>query len=63
MIPRGPISGVCPAGTVPIYRVWNHRADTNHRYTIDIAVRNAMVAKGYIAEGSGPDAVTFCAPQ
>jgi len=58
-----PISGVCPAGTVPIYRVWNHRADTNHRYTIDIAVRNAMVAKGYIAEGSGPDAVTFCAPQ
>ena len=58
-----PISGVCPAGTVPIYRAWNHRADTNHRYTTDIAVRDAMVAKGYIPEGSGPNAVTFCGPQ
>ena len=58
-----PISGVCPAGTIPIYRAWNHRPDTNHRYTTDIAVRDAMVAKGYIAEGSGPNAVTFCSPQ
>lgn len=58
-----PISGVCPAGTRPIYRTWNHRADTNHRYTADIAVRNEMVAMGYIAEGSGPDVVTFCGPQ
>jgi Matrixin/Abnormal spindle-like microcephaly-assoc'd, ASPM-SPD-2-Hydin len=58
-----PISGVCPAGAVPIYRAWNRRADTNHRYTTDIAVRDAMVALGHIAEGSGPDAVTFCGPQ
>ena len=58
-----PISGVCPGGTIPIYRVWNRRADTNHRYTTDIAVRDAMVAKGYVAEGSGPNAVTFCSPQ
>lgn len=57
-----PLSGICPAGTTPIYRVWNHRPDTNHRYTTDIVVRNSMVAKGYIAEGSGPNAVTFCAP-
>ncbi|HET9340715.1 MAG TPA: choice-of-anchor D domain-containing protein [Casimicrobiaceae bacterium] len=57
-----PLSGVCPAGTQPIYRVWNRRPDTNHRYTTSLAVRNQMVAKGYAAEGSGPDAVTFCAP-
>jgi hypothetical protein len=57
------ISGVCPAGTIPVYRVWNHRPDTNHRYTTDINVRNQMVAKGYLPEGSGPDSVTFCSPQ
>ncbi|MEO8485351.1 MAG: choice-of-anchor D domain-containing protein [Betaproteobacteria bacterium] len=58
-----PISGVCPAGTAPIYRAWNHRPDTNHRYTASIAVRDSMVALGYIAEGSGPNVVTFCGPQ
>ncbi|HQU48414.1 MAG TPA: choice-of-anchor D domain-containing protein [Casimicrobiaceae bacterium] len=58
-----PISGVCAAGTIPVYRVWNHRADTNHRYTTNIGVRNQMVAKGYVPEGSGPDMVVLCAPQ
>lgn len=58
-----PLSGVCPGSTIPIYRTWNRRPDTNHRYTTDIAVRDAMVALGHIAEGSGPNAVTFCAPQ
>lgn len=58
-----PVSGVCAAGTVPVYRVWNARADTNHRYTTSLAVRNQMVALGHIAEGYGPDAVIFCAPQ
>ncbi|MFO1283841.1 MAG: choice-of-anchor D domain-containing protein [Burkholderiales bacterium] len=58
-----PISGVCPAGTVAVYRVWNARADTNHRYTTSAALRNQMVAQGYVAEGYGPDAVIFCAPQ
>lgn len=57
-----PVSGVCPAGTIPVYRVWNHRADTNHRYTTDINVRNQMVAKGYVAEGSGADVVALCSP-
>ena len=58
-----PVSGTCAAGTIPVYRVWNHRSDTNHRYTTDINVRNQMIAKGYIPEGSGPDAVIFCSPQ
>ena len=59
-----PTSGACPAGTDPVYRVWNRRlADTNHRYTASRSVRDAMVAQGYVAEGSGPDVVTFCAPR
>ena len=57
-----PLSGVCQAGTQPVYRVWNRRPDTNHRYTTSLAVRDQMVAKGYAPEGSGPSAVTFCAP-
>lgn len=48
------------AGLVPVYRLWNGRADSNHRYTTDKAVRDAMVATGYIAEGDGPDAIAFC---
>jgi hypothetical protein len=35
----------------------------NHRYTIDRALRDAMVAKGWVAEGDGPDAVAMCVPQ
>ena len=56
-------TGACPADTIPVYRVWNHRPDTNHRYTTDPALRKAMVAKGYVAEGSGPDIVFMCAPR
>jgi serine protease len=55
------VTGACPAGGVPIYRVWNNRADSNHRYTTSIATRDQMVAKGYIAEGYGPNNVTLCA--
>lgn len=57
------ITGACPAGTDPVYRAWNQRPDTNHRYTSVRSVRDAMVALGYVAEGSGPDLVTFCAPR
>jgi hypothetical protein len=56
------MTGACSAGTIPVYRVWNDRADSNHRYTTDRATRDAMVAMGYIAEGYGPDAVIMCAP-
>jgi hypothetical protein len=54
------VTGACPQGYVPIYRVWNKRSDTNHRYTTDRALRDAMVARGYVAEGYGPDAVIMC---
>jgi hypothetical protein len=62
MILPDPDTGACPAGTVPVYRVWNDRADTNHRYLTDRALRDEMVADGGIAEGYGPDRVDMCAP-
>jgi len=55
-------SGVCPQNTVPVYRLWNARTDSDHRYTTDAATRDAMVAKGYVAEGYGDNAVAMCAP-
>ena len=55
-------SGACPPGTSPVYRIWNARADSNHRYVTDPALRDAMVARGGTAEGYGPAGVAFCAP-
>jgi hypothetical protein len=54
-------TGACSATTIPVYRLFNNRRDANHRYTTDTSTRNAMLARGYIAEGYGPDAVVFCA--
>ena len=54
-------TGACPAGTVPVYRLWNQRFDSNHRYTIDPVVKAQMQARGYFPEGYGPDAVSMCA--
>ena len=56
------ITGSCPDGTVPVYRLFNQRADANHRYTTDPAVRTQMMAKGYVPEGYGPLGVALCAP-
>ena len=58
-----PTLGNCGAGQVPVYRVFTNRADANHRYTTDRGTRDAMVAKGWIAEGDGADTVVMCAPQ
>ena len=55
-----PANGVCPSGTVPIYRVYNNRwmyNDSNHRFTTDTAVVADLVAKNWVAEG-----VVMCAP-
>jgi DNA-binding beta-propeller fold protein YncE len=57
-----PVTGACKAGEVTVFRLWNNRADSNHRYTTDVAVKAAMLAKGYIAEGYGPDNSIMCAP-
>jgi hypothetical protein len=58
-----PLTGACGAGTAPIYRVWDQRADTNHRYVTSSGLRQQMVASGWIAEGYGPNQVIMCAPQ
>jgi hypothetical protein len=58
-----PAAGTCPASTTPIYRVFSNRPDANHRYMTDRAIRNQMVARGWLAEGDGPDLVVMCAPQ
>ena len=54
-------TGDCPAGTTPVYRLWNQRSDSNHRYTISAAIKGDMLAAGYLAEGYGPNAVAMCA--
>ena len=59
-----PATGACPANTIPVYRLWNARVDSNHRYTTSTATFDAMVAKGYVAEGYGPlpRPVAMCSP-
>lgn len=44
----------------PIYRLWNGKPDTNHRFVADKAERDAMIARGWIAEGAGLDGVALC---
>lgn len=56
------ISGACLYGTMPVYRLWNARADTNHRYTTDRALWQHMRDVGWVAEGYGADQVIMCAP-
>ncbi|MEO8509479.1 MAG: hypothetical protein ABI593_17770 [Betaproteobacteria bacterium] len=53
-------AGACPPPTVPVYRLWNRRIDSNHRYTTDRALRAHMIAGGSMAEGRGPDDVAMC---
>jgi YVTN family beta-propeller protein len=57
-------NGNCPVGTAPLYRVYNNGMGgaPNHRYTGDRAVRDAMLALGWIPEGSGPDIIFACTP-
>lgn len=57
-----PINGLCPADQVTVYRVFSNRPDANHRYMIDRALRDEMVASGWVAEGDGPDRVVMCTP-
>jgi len=58
-----PNAGVCPAGTIPVYRVFDNRVDANHRYMIDRNIRDLMVSQQHwIAEGDGPDLVVMCVP-
>ena len=62
-------TGECPAiaGSIdgniplrPVFRLWNGRADANHRYTTRQDLRQAMMDQGWIPEGYGPLGVAFC---
>ncbi len=57
-----PLTGACPAASTPIYRLWNQRIDSGHRYVTDLRLRAAMVAEGYASEGYGPLGVAMCGP-
>jgi uncharacterized delta-60 repeat protein len=55
-----PTDQSCPSSTLPVLRAYNDRFaqnDSNHRYTTNPAVLQAMVQQGWSAEG-----VVFCAP-
>jgi len=56
-------TGACPPGTIPVYRLWNQRVDSNHRYTTSTVNRDFNLAQGYLAEGYGPHGVAMCALQ
>jgi hypothetical protein len=53
-------SGACPAGTQALYRVFNNRPDVNHRYTTSRSIRQRMIDRSWIPEGSGPMGVAMC---
>jgi hypothetical protein len=56
-------TGACASNEVPVYRLWNGRYDSNHRYTTSTTIKALMIANGYVAEGYGADQVAMCAPQ
>jgi hypothetical protein len=55
-------SGACPAGRVPLYRMYNAGLSgaPNHRYTTRLDLRAAMLDAGWIAEGFGTIGVIGC---
>jgi len=52
--------GTCPPGTSPLYRLFNNRADVNHRYTTSLAIREQMIEQAWIPEGYGTIGVAMC---
>jgi len=59
-----PHNGVCPLGTVDVYRLYNNGQGGTpaHRYTTNFAVRGQMIDQGWIPEGYGPDGIGMCSP-
>jgi len=55
-------NGNCPSKTLPVYRFFDGRRDANHRYTVDLSVRRAMLNRAWLSEGSGANGVAFCSP-
>jgi len=59
-----PVSGDCPAGNVPVYRLYNNGQGgaPNHRFTTSDSIRLDMINDGCIGEGYGIG-VGMCSPQ
>lgn len=57
-----PLTGACRANSAPMFRLWNQRSDSNHRYTTSNAMRLEMIARGYVPEGIGSPPVVMCVP-
>jgi hypothetical protein len=55
-------TGNCPTGTVPVFRLWNQRFDSNHRYTTSQAIVVQMQARNFVIEGDPPGLASMCAP-
>ena len=65
-IPEG-TSGArtCPSGSKPLYRAYNNGQGgaPNHRYTIELALLDQMVAQGWVMEGEAQTKVFACVPR
>lgn len=55
-----PATGACPSDRVGVYRLWNGRVDADHVLTTSWYERNALLARGYVSEGWGPEGVAMC---
>jgi hypothetical protein len=57
--------GLCATGTVPLYRAYNNGIGgaPNHRFTINFATLQQMLAAGWSFEGNGNSQVFGCVPQ
>ncbi|HVF64320.1 MAG TPA: hypothetical protein VNE58_10025 [Casimicrobiaceae bacterium] len=55
-------AGACAAGRIAVYRLYNNGMSgaPNHRYTTSLNIRTAMIARGWIPEGLGPQGVIMC---
>jgi len=56
-----PVANACPAGTDPVWRLYNNRhaeKDSNHRFVASSETYRTMIASGWIGEG-----VAFCSPR
>jgi hypothetical protein len=50
--------GNCPAGQVPVYRLWNQRVDSNHRYTTNPAIKSQMIERAISPRATAPTSST-----
>ena len=58
-------NGFCPAGTIPLYRLYNDGMGgaPNHRYTTSLTVFDQMTAAGWRFESNWNTKVFACVPQ